>query len=299
MKILPFIFVISLIFCLKDSDYIISKKKTIELKNSASFKVVDYHENFFRGWTVSEFKNTLNTWNNMIDFKENVFKYDSNIKYPDSYDFRNAFPQCVLPVRNQGQCGASWAISLLSALSNRYCMNNKSENLSPQDMLSCDTWDYGCNGGDLSDAFNYTVNTGVVNEECWPFESSQGYVPPCRSSCKNSTVKWIKFHCKPNSVITVKGEKPEKTELSLNGPVITSFSVYEDFMYYKSGIYHHKSGGLMGNHVVKVIGYGINPEKYWIAENVWGPSWGEKGYFRIGAGECDFDNFMMICSPEI
>jgi len=62
----------------------------------------------------------------------------------------------------------------------------------------------------------------------------------------------------------------------------TGFTVYEDFMSYKSGIYHHVSGEVAGGHAVKMIGWGNEGGvDYWICANSWGPEWGEKGFFRI------------------
>jgi cathepsin B len=36
------------------------------------------------------------------------------------------------------------------------------------------------------------------------------------------------------------------------GPVETGFRVYQDFMTYKSGVYHHVTGKLLGGHAVKI-----------------------------------------------
>jgi len=67
-----------------------------------------------------------------------------------------------------------------------------------------------------------------------------------------------------------------------NGPIETGFTVYEDFMTYKSGIYHHITGSMLGGHAVKIVGWGTeNDTPYWIIQNSWGTSWGEKGYFRM------------------
>jgi hypothetical protein len=72
--------------------------------------------------------------------------------------------------------------------------------------------------------------------------------------------------------------------------LITSFTVYQDFSSYESGVYQHVSGGARGGHAVTIIGYdntwGGEGEGYWICKNSWGSSWGESGYFRIAYGEC-------------
>jgi len=66
--------------------------------------------------------------------------------------------------------------------------------------------------------------------------------------------------------------------------------IFEDFMHYKSGVYKFNHGRKMGGHAVKIVGWGEEKgEEYWIAQNSWGPAWGENGFFRIKFGECMFD----------
>jgi len=70
-----------------------------------------------------------------------------------------------------------------------------------------------------------------------------------------------------------------------NGPVETGFTVYADFMNYKSGIYKYVSGRQEGGHAVKIIGWGVEGGvKYWICANSWNTNWGENGFFRIEEG---------------
>ena len=48
-------------------------------------------------------------------------------------------------------------------MSVRSCsMSNSILELAPQDPVSCDDGDYGCDGGYLDVSFNYAMNTGVV-----------------------------------------------------------------------------------------------------------------------------------------
>lgn len=42
-----------------------------------------------------------------------------------------------------------------------------------------------------------------------------------------------------------------------NGPVQAMFTVYSDFLTYKSGVYHHVSGQELGGHSVKIVGWGV------------------------------------------
>lgn len=52
-----------------------------------------------------------------------------------------------------------------------------------------------------------------------------------------------------------------KQNLYENGPVETGFSVYDDFLSYKSGVYRKgPSAKFLGGHAVKIVGWG--KEKY-------------------------------------
>lgn len=78
-----------------------------------------------------------------------------------------------------------------------------------------------------------------------------------------------------------------KKDLIENGPVTAAFTVYEDFVNYKSGVYRHTTGSALGGHAVKIIGYG---EDYWIVNNSWNETWGDNGTFKIAFGECGIDS---------
>ncbi|CAG0912701.1 unnamed protein product [Notodromas monacha] len=75
-------------------------------------------------------------------------------------------------------------------------------------------------------------------------------------------------------------------EISKNGPVEGAFSVYEDFINYKSGVYQHVHGKFLGGHAIRILGFGEeNGVKYWLVANSWNDDWGDKGYFKILRGK--------------
>jgi len=82
-------------------------------------------------------------------------------------------------------------------------------------------------------------------------------------------------------------------ELATNGPVESAFTVYADFVHYKSGVYSHQTGEPLGGHAIKVIGYGTeNGTDYWLVQNSWTTTWGDGGYFKIKRGddECGIED---------
>ena len=93
-----------------------------------------------------------------------------------------------------------------------------------------------------------------------------------------------------------------KTEIFTNGPVDATFQVFEDFLTYQSGVYHHVEGKNVSLHTVKIIGWGEeNGEKYWLVVNSWNEDWGEKGLFkiRLGTNECGIESQVEAGMPLI
>jgi C1A family cysteine protease len=92
-----------------------------------------------------------------------------------------------------------------------------------------------------------------------------------------------------------------KLKFFKNGPVETAFTVYEDFLAYKSGVYYYKSGGELGGHAVKIVGWGtLGGVKYWKVANSWNNHWGMSGYFLIrrGTDECGIEDEISAGIPK-
>jgi len=163
-------------------------------------------------------------------------------------------------------------------------------------MVSCDNWNLGCNGGILPWAWSYLTKTGVVSEDCEPYTAGAGTVEKCLSTCADKSVEFKKYKCEAGSVVEARGVHQIKAEILNNGPLETGFTVYEDFMSYKGGVYKHETGGQLGGHAVKIIGWG---DGFWICANSWSPAWGEKGFFNIAFGDSGIDNAAYGCKPAL
>lgn len=239
---------------------------------------------------------------------------------PKNFIVQDNWPKCkgvMSTVHDQSACGSCWAVSTAAAAAERLCVKTGVDNmfLSSRDLLSCcSSCGFGCQGGWPSSAWDYIKNTGLVtgspsstnNTLCvkYPFLTCHHHTegepqcsdydfdtPSCQKSCDvDSTwpVAYNQDKVKFSRSYSVSGEENIKKELFENGPMTFSYTVYEDFMNYKSGVYKHVSGKQLGGHATVLVGFGETDEgvKYWIVKNNWNSSWAEKGYFRIVRGDC-------------
>lgn len=91
---------------------------------------------------------------------------------PDAFDSRTQWKTCIHPIRDQQKCGSCWAFGATEALSDRICITSSGKTdvvLSPEDLVSCDSSDMGCNGGWLNNAWDYLQNSGAVADKCFPY----------------------------------------------------------------------------------------------------------------------------------
>jgi len=241
------------------------------------------------------------------------------VNAPESYDPRDHYPNCssMRMIRDQSACGSCWSFGSVEAMSDRTCIAEKADVvLSANDLLACSNGG-SCDGGRPHRAFEYWLYNGTVTEECqpYPFPSCDHHIPgsknpcpdedyptpECQVKCKNGK-KWEDEKHFASAIYYVNGEKDMVAELSMKGPVEASLAIYEDFMVYTSGVYHHVSGKLLGYHSIKVLGYGVDDgTKYWLVANSWNEHWGEKGFFRIlrGNDECEIETYAITGTPRV
>ena len=191
------------------------------------------------------------------------------------------------PVRDQGSCGSCVAFGSIAAIEGSTRVGAKKHDLafdlSEAHLFYCHGAAEGRNCGNgwwPSKALDSAKSKGIVDEACFPYTAGNQACKTCADATSRTTK--IKTWTSLTTAATMKSWIAEK------GPVSACFTVYEDFRYYKSGVYHHVSGAQLGGHCVCIVGYS-DVDKCWIARNSWGSAWGEAGYFRIGYGEVGID----------
>ncbi|KAJ4952040.1 hypothetical protein NE237_028872 [Protea cynaroides] len=218
----------------------------------------------------------------------NDFNYNESVKLPSSFDWRTK--GAVTDVKDEGQCGSSWAFSAVAAVEGIHKIKTgELLNLSPQQLVSCDNNSHGCKGGSPIYAYEYIMeHGGITTWENYPYTGSN-------SNCDESKARL------PPSVTIDSYALVPPTESALQFAVATMqpISVAIDatdmsFVHYKSGIYSESKCGTRQNHAVTVVGYGREGgADYWIVKNSWGSKWGENGYIRMhrGVDSCGIASF--------
>lgn len=211
--------------------------------------------------------------------------------HPKNFDARKKWKRCrvINAIRDQSSCGSCWAFAVSSVYDNRLCINSKANMLfSPQDLVSCDTTNYGCSGGNQDRAWQWIIANGIAREICIKYD---GWESDCPNTCEDGSEikRW-----KPKSYYKIgedswtlkQRERAMEHDLIENGPFVVRILIYDDFYQYYSGVYQHTSSDTNpGSHAVRVIGYGVeNGIKYWLIANSWGWNWGYEGTVKIRKG---------------
>ncbi|KAM3361619.1 cathepsin B-like protease 2 isoform X2 [Capsicum galapagoense] len=279
----------------------------------------------FSNFTVSQFKRLLGVKPPREGDLERipVLTHPKFKELPKEFDARKAWPQCSTIGRILGQflhlighCGSCWAFGAVESLSDRFCIHyNLSVSLSVNDVLACCGFlcGDGCDGGYPIAAWRYFRRRGVVTEECDPYFDNEGCshpgcepaypTPRCHRRCVKENLLWRKSkHYSVNAYRISRDPYSIMAEIYENGPVEVSFTVYQDFAHYKSGVYKHITGKSMGGHAVKLIGWGTSEqgEDYWLIANSWNRGWGDDGYFKIrrGTNECGIEHDVVAGLPS-
>jgi C1A family cysteine protease len=191
---------------------------------------------------------------------------------PDSVDWRNK--GAVTPVKDQAQCGSCWSFSATGALEGfNFVKTGQLLSFSEQQILDCDTADYGCQGGWMHKAMEYTAANGLETESDYPYTAKDG-------KCSYDAKKAYQVNS-GYSFVTPKSSDQLKAAL-VNGPVSVAIEADQSsFQFYKSGVLATGCGAAL-DHGVLAVGYQkVGVLEAFIVKNSWGANWGVDGYIYI------------------
>jgi cathepsin L len=200
------------------------------------------------------------------------------VSNPTSVDWRSK--GAVTGVKDQGQCGSCWSFSTTGAIEGAQKIATGSlVSLSEQELVDCDTGNYGCGGGWPIDAMAWVIkNNGIDTESSYPYTAKDG-------SCKKSSGT-VGGHIRSYKQVSYGSESSlETTTVSGVVSVCIDASHYS-FQLYSGGVYNEPNCSSRNlDHAVLVVGYQNSGTPYWIVKNSWGTGWGDKGYIYMTKGQ--------------
>jgi C1A family cysteine protease len=199
----------------------------------------------------------------------------ANPEVPTVASFDWGTKGATTPVKNQGQCGSCWAFSATENIESVYFLaGHPLPVLGPQQIVDCDTADYGCNGGWPYNAYQYIMSAGGQDTEAtYPYTAQDG-------SCKaNQPGKIIGAKLSNWKQIT-SNENQIQSLLTTTSPFSICVDASQWYLYQGGILTANQCGGGV-DHCVQLVGFDTSGTPAWKVRNSWGTSWGESGFIRL------------------
>jgi hypothetical protein len=200
-------------------------------------------------------------------------------KVPATFNWRNFNSKdWVTTAKNQGLYGTCVAFAEIGALEvmDRLKLGNAA---APVDFSEWYLWYKGTNaknpfpgGWGLKSGSIAMKNVGTVDEVNCRYSDIANF-PSFTEPAANSKFYYASDYTRIPDMASMK-------EALQYGPIVGAMPVYTDFFFYKTGIYKHVIGSLVGYHAILIVGYD-DTKGCWIAKNSWSDGWGENGFFNI------------------
>ncbi len=204
-------------------------------------------------------------------------------------------------VKSQGSCGSCWAFAAVAQLeSHVQIYDGVTLDLSEQHVINCNTYGWGCSGGNHVGAYALFYSSGSVAESCIPYVQNDG-LPCILGSCR-LLARIDNYGGITNSVNSIK-------QALLNGPVVAGMLINDALYSYTGGCYDIDDQISTLGHAVLIVGWDdtvCGGDGAWICKNSWGEGWGIDGYFYIkygvstigrDAAQITYSPFVSIISP--
>lgn len=257
-----------------------SNLATIQQHNENTEKTFTMGLNQFSALTSEEFSAKFNGYENVQKPKSFTILDTTNL--PSSVNWTAA--GAVTSIKNQGECGSCWSFSTCGSMEGlNAILNNQLISLSEQQIMDCsyEYGNFGCDGGDMTRALEYTAAKGLESLSDYPYTAKNSIF------CKYNKSEVVFQNTGHTNV-------PPKNVTQLMAAVVQqpiSVAVQADqaaWQHYQSGIVTSNCGQML-DHGVLVVGYGTSEEgvDFWNVKNSWGQTWGMEGYILIERGDSD------------
>jgi len=223
---------------------------------------------------------------------------------PTSYDTRSYNGYDILtPIRAENSpayCMSCFAMAATSVIADRLRLMtlgnyNTTEYLSVQHVLDCAGAGSCTMGGTDVAVYAYAAKNGIPSETCNNYQAKDQTCTPenqCYTCDPTGTCAAITNYTlyKVSEYGNVSTEANMQAEIFARGPISCGMMVTSGFLSYQGGVYSEVSSNITLNHMVSVVGWGVENTTntpYWIGRNSWGQPWGEAGWFRIVRGQAN------------
>jgi len=204
---------------------------------------------------------------------------NKNVAVPTTLDWRDL--GAVTAVKNQEQCGSCWAFSATENIESMWILakkaNNESLNLSPQQIVDCDSSDDGCDGGNPPTAYDYVINAGgLESDSAYPYTGEDGNCAFASQDVVATISNW-------KYATSLYSETELQSNLVAYGPlsVCVDAASWQD---YQSGVMSWEDCAFINvlDHCVQLTGYNTEASTpFWWVRNSWGTDWGVEGYIQL------------------
>ncbi|KAL4420529.1 hypothetical protein ABPG75_010185 [Micractinium tetrahymenae] len=219
----------------------------------------------------------------------------------------------VLPAGFQAACGSSWAFAAAAALESKLMIDtqtNATAALSTQHIMDCTSRMFGytdsaCNGGSLTDAFQYAAERGVTTDDAYRYRpatpgsdvDAKGFLLQCDRpflTGKAAKAGLARISATPAyRQVSPANSKAALLQALAAQPAVATLAVDASFQHYAGGIWTSTACAASPNHALLLVGYSTLPagQEHLLAKSSLGAAWGESGFVRVamtadGPGMC-------------
>jgi C1A family cysteine protease len=203
-------------------------------------------------------------------------------------------------VKNQGQCGSCWAFSTIGSVEGAHLKSNGARNgyvdangrihvssadpaLSEQQVVSCNPFGWGCDGGNFafdmlmpSNAGQQGYYQGAIPAEAFPYVAQAVACSVPSQTTYTSVTHWGYV----GSSQGIPSVSAIKAAIYKHGSV--SACVYADnyFQAYTGGVFTATDNDSQCDHAIMLVGWD-DTKGAWLLKNSWSPTWGVDGFMWI------------------